>query len=591
VDPQSQWAQLLLESLVAAGVRAAVISPGSRSTPLVWAASQARGLVCHTIIDERSAGFYALGQARITGMPSVLICTSGTAPSNYFPAVIEARESGLPLIVLSADRPLWAQHCGAHQTIDQTRLFGAYAHYHELGTPVAERDALLALRRTAWQAVRSSLDAPRGAVHLNFRAKKPLEPNAEPLSLEIAALPQRAPLARAAPTGPSAMDLDRLLAMLEQSICPLLICGASSTSDAPSPALVRRYADLTGSIVCAESVSQQRLQLGRDAGGGFVCDSYDWLLESPAASWLAPDFVLQLGGTPVSSTLERLLSSRSALVVAICAESGWPDPLSQSAEIVRAGPTELLEAACSMLEHRPRAARPRLAFWREAQALARTAIDRYVRGHFGEPSAVVTLCAALPPGSVLAVGNSLPPRLIDRYVTAAAREVRMCCQRGASGIEGAIAGTLGAASQCDVPVTLLVGDISFLHDIGSLWAAVPARIHAAHRAPPIVIVVLNNAGGRIFEQLPIAARPDVALERWTTPHGIRLGAAAALYGLAYAEVRDGEQLGAALERAYAGSGVTLIEVLVEPDNASQSQLALGAELAPRLAELAARQRV
>jgi 2-succinyl-5-enolpyruvyl-6-hydroxy-3-cyclohexene-1-carboxylate synthase len=592
VDPQSQWAQLLIESLVAAGVRAAIISPGSRSTPLVWAASQARGLVCHTIIDERGAGFYALGQARITGLPSVLICTSGTAPSHYFPAVIEARESGLPLIVLSADRPLWSQHVGAHQTIDQTRLFGAYAHYHELGTPVADPEALLALRRTAWQAVRSSLDAPRGAVHLNFRAKKPLEPNADARSLEIPALPPRAPLSGAMAMGPSVSDLDRLLAMLAHSTCPLLICGASSPADAPAPALVRRYADLTGSVVCAESVSQQRLQLGTDAGAGFVCDSYDWLLESSMASRLfAPDFVLQLGGTPVSSTLERLLSSRSGLSVAICAESGWPDPSSQSAEIVRARPSELLEAACAVLEHRPRPARPRLALWREAQTLTRASIDRHVRGQYGEPSAVVTLCAALPSGSVLAVGNSLPPRLLDRYVAAMARDVLVCCQRGASGIEGAIAGAFGAASQCDVAVTLLVGDISFLHDIGSLWAAVPARARATQRAAPIVIVVLNNAGGRIFEQLPIATRSDVALELWTTPHRIRLEAAAALYGLAYAEARDDEQLAAALERAYAGGGVTLIEVVVEPGNASQSQTALGAEIAPRLLELAARHRL
>ena len=163
-DPQSQWALLLLESLVEAGVRSAVISPGSRSTPLVWAASRTRDLACHSIIDERSAAFYALGQARVSGRPSLLVCTSGTALANYFPAVIEARESGLPLIVLSADRPFELAHCGAHQTIDQTRLFGAYAPYHELGTPVADREALLGLRRTAWQAVATSLQAPRGRV-------------------------------------------------------------------------------------------------------------------------------------------------------------------------------------------------------------------------------------------------------------------------------------------------------------------------------------------------------------------------------------------------------------------------------------------
>ena len=171
----------------------AVISPGSRSTPLVWAASQTPGLCCHCIIDERSAGFYALGQARLSGLPSVLICTSGTALSHYYPAVIEARASGTPLIVLSADRPFELQHCGAQQTIDQTRVFGNYAPFHELGTPVTDRDALFGLRRTAWQAVAEAVESPRGAVHLNFRARKPLEPSLDLAVVELPEAGQRQP--------------------------------------------------------------------------------------------------------------------------------------------------------------------------------------------------------------------------------------------------------------------------------------------------------------------------------------------------------------------------------------------------------------
>lgn len=588
-DPQTQWAAVLLDSLVEAGVRSAVISPGSRSTPLVWAASHTRGLACSCLIDERSAGFFALGQARISGQPSLLLCTSGTALANYYPAVIEARESGLPLIVLSADRPFELAHCGAHQTIDQTRLFGAYAPYHELGTPVPDRDALLALRRTAWHAVQSSLEAPRGAVHLNFRAKKPLEPSAAPASIELPSLGRRAPLTRPARGTVSAADVSPLLERLEQSACPLVICGAASLHDAPRPELVAQFADLTGSVVCVESVSQQRLGVAGDAGGGLLCDSYDWLLGNPTLRRaLAPDFVLQLGAAPVSAALERLLSDRTnSVACAICAESGWPDPIHQSAEMLRGRPADLLDAACAALRHRPRRARPRLELWRNAQAIARAALERHVESDFGEAAAVVELCSALPRGSVLAVGNSLPPRLLDRYVAAAARDIRVCCQRGASGIEGAVAGALGAASQTDAAVTLLVGDISFLHDIGSLWAALPARTQAPARRQPIVLVVLNNAGGRIFEQLPIAAQPGVALELWTTPHRLQFEAAAALYGIEYAEVRGRAELRAALAAAYADARVTLVEVTVAPDNVARSQDAVSADLAPRWAELLA----
>jgi 2-succinyl-5-enolpyruvyl-6-hydroxy-3-cyclohexene-1-carboxylate synthase len=578
----------LLQSLVDAGVRSAVISPGSRSTPLVWAASQTRGLACHCLIDERSAGFFALGQARISGLPSLLVCTSGSALANYFPAVIEARESGLPLIVLSADRPFELSHVSAHQTIDQTRLFGAYAPYHELGTPVAEREALLGVRRAAWQAVRRSLDAPRGAVHLNFRAKKPLEPSSEPASIALPPLTPRAPLARVERMPVSAGDIDSLLGLLDRSQSPLLVCGAQALHDAPNPELVARYVELTGSVACLETVSQQRLSAVSPGPRGLICDSYDWLLgDAPLSRALAPDFVLQLGATPVSAALERLLSNPTAPVeCAICAESGWPDPVHQSAAVLRARSTDLLEAACTALERRPRPARPRLSLWREAQAIARETIARHTAERFGEAAAVVEVCATLPHGSVLAVGNSLPPRLLDRYVAASARGVLVCCQRGASGIEGAVAGALGAASQADAAVTLLLGDISFLHDIGSLWAALPSRTQAAAHVQPIVLVVLNNAGGRIFEQLPIAREPRAPLALWTTPHEMRLGAAAELYGISYAEARDRPTLRAALAAAHARSGVSLIEVGVEPDNAARSQADVGAALAPRWAQLA-----
>lgn len=586
-DPQTQWAAVLLESLVEAGVRSAVISPGSRSTPLVWAASHARGLDCRCLIDERSAGFFALGQARISGVPSLLVCTSGTALANYFPAVIEARQSGVPLIVLSADRPFELTHAGAHQTIDQTRLFGAYAPYHELGTPLANREALLGLRRTAWQAVRSSLDAPRGAVHLNFRASKPLEPSAEPPSVELPPLRPRPSLARVERTAPPSADVDLLVGLLEQSRCPLLVCGAQSLHDAPSPTLVARYVELTGSVACLETVSQQRLAAASSGADGLFCDSYDWLLADPGLSRaLAPDFVLQLGAAPVSAALERLLSNRKAPVeCAICAESGWPDPVHQSAVVLRARATDLLEAACAALERRARPARPRLSLWRAAQAIARDGVERHTAERFGEAAAVVELAAALPRGSVLAVGNSLPPRLLDRYVAAQARGIQICCQRGASGIEGAVAGALGAATQTDAPVTLLLGDISFLHDIGSLWAALPSRTQGPEYEQPIVLVVLNNGGGRIFEQLPIAREPDAPIAWWTTPHTLRLSAAAELFGVAFAEARDRPSLRAGLAAGYARPGVSVIEVCVAPDNAARSQAEVAAALAPRWAEL------
>jgi 2-succinyl-5-enolpyruvyl-6-hydroxy-3-cyclohexene-1-carboxylate synthase len=173
----TEWARLLMASLRAAGVRDVVLSPGSRSTPFTWAALQDAGLRCRTIIDERSAAFFAVGQARLTGLPTVLVCTSGSAAANYFPAVVEAAESATPLVLLTADRPFELQHAAAPQTIDQTRLFGDYARrFFELGMPDADPAMLEALQRMAAQAVLASRSPLPGPVHLNARARKPLEP-------------------------------------------------------------------------------------------------------------------------------------------------------------------------------------------------------------------------------------------------------------------------------------------------------------------------------------------------------------------------------------------------------------------------------
>jgi 2-succinyl-5-enolpyruvyl-6-hydroxy-3-cyclohexene-1-carboxylate synthase len=582
-DAQSQWAELLLATLAEAGIRDAIISPGSRSTPLVWAACQIPSLRRHALIDERSAGFFALGQARVTGAPSLLICTSGTAPSHYYPAVIEARQSGLPLLVLSADRPFELQDCGASQTIDQAHLFGGYARYFELGTPVAERAAVLGLQRMAWQAVAAALEAPRGAVHLNFRAKKPLEP-ASLITSEVTPVlrPARSGYRwrPAPPTQVSPEDLAELTERWTQSRCPLLVCGALSLQDSPSAELVARFARLSGAIVCAESVSQLRFQLDPSTADVAICDSYDWLLGSPQWSkQVAPDLVLQLGAPPLSAQLGRLLEDTPGLELWVCAETGWPDPLLQSARITRACPTELLLALCRALEARsPAVPSTAQRLWRDAGTRVRQLVDAQLGRAFGEPEAVSRICSRVPAGSLLVLGNSLPPRLVDRYCPAAARRLRVLSQRGTSGIEGLIAGALGAASQAQCPTTLLCGDISFLHDVGSLWAARSEHTHVPATGWPLVIVVINNGGGRIFDQLPMAKQAGDHQRFWTTPHALDLRGAAALYEVGYSRASDRETLRIALESAYARTDVSIVEVVVDADSARARLSAVAAEV-------------
>jgi 2-succinyl-5-enolpyruvyl-6-hydroxy-3-cyclohexene-1-carboxylate synthase len=585
---QSDWAERLLATLAEAGVQDVIISPGSRSTPLVWAACQNPALRCHALIDERSAGFFALGQARVSGKPSLLICTSGSAPSHYFPALIEARLSGIPVLVLSADRPFELQQCGAQQTIDQARLFGSYAVYHELGTPVSDRAAGRALERIAWQAVAETLEPPRGPVHLNFRAKKPLEPTNGQFSSATPGAGPRNPVRwrPAPPAAPLKADVDELVERLRASRCPLLVCGALAPAESPSPELVARFSRASGALVCAESVSQLRFGLDPEAPGALICDAYDWLLASaPLLQRATPDFLLQIGGTPLSTNLGRLLESSEQRELWLCAELGWPDPAHQSARIVRARPTELLRALCEALEaHAAPEPTAERRLWRAANSRARQLVSARLESGFGEPEAVQALCGALPSGSLLMLGNSLPPRLVDRYVRASARPIRVLSQRGASGIDGLVAGTLGSASVADVPTTLLCGDISFLHDVGSLWAARPERTHGARWSHPIALVVINNGGGRIFDQLPMAKQAGAAQRFWTTPHELELRHAAELYGLPYRRAQTRAELGEALQAAHARQEVSLLEVVVEPNSAAERLQQLSSELEAEWAE-------
>jgi 2-succinyl-5-enolpyruvyl-6-hydroxy-3-cyclohexene-1-carboxylate synthase len=580
VDAQTEWAYRLIEGLVEAGVRQAVISPGSRSTPLTWAALDTPRLSCRCLIDERSAAFFALGQARITGTPTLLICTSGTAVANYYPAVIEAALAGVPLVIVSADRPPELQDGGAPQTIDQTRLFGDYAHFRELGGASATSDALLALRRSARQAVERALAREPGPVHLNFRAAKPLELQAPAARVPLPS-PGDWPPASAPITAPRDADVEALVHALEASSCPLVIAGAMAPSEAPEAAAVARFIQVSGALLVPEATSQLRFasELPRES----VCDAFDWLASDAALSArLEPDFVLQLGGSPMSTGAQQFFRGRrDRLPWALVAARGWADPIHQSAHIVRADPARLLGALTHRLAHGTRAESSARALLRTVNALSWGTIDERLETGFGEAVAVRMLLSALPAGSVFAVGNSLPPRHLDRYCPATSRGLRVCSQRGASGIEGGIAGALGAASVAGSATTLLLGDVAALHDVGSLWAADAARTHGGGFAYPVVIVVLNNGGGRIFEQLPIARERGEHLPFWTSPHGLDLEPAARLFGVGYARARSRAELAQALAAAYGRAGVTLVEIEVAPDDALRTERAIADALRAR----------
>jgi len=583
-----EWARLLFESLRQAGVADVWVSPGSRSTPFTWAAQHTPGVTVRPVVDERAAAFLALGHARLSGRPSALLCTSGTAAANYFPAIVEASLSHLPLVVLTADRPLDVQHAAAAQTIDQVKLYGDYVRrFFDLGLPDAAPSALVGMRRAVTQAVAEAQGPLPGPVHLNLRARKPLEPaparnDAErALQARVDALLAR-PLARTAPQALLANDAVTATARtLSEAASACIVVGPLPAYGKNLSELIFELGRLSGAPVFAEASSQIRFP---GAASEHAYPLFDWLLSAPSvAARLRPELLLCLGQTPTSSAFERWAAHVPRRIV--LAQHGYPDALG-SAELVASGDLEQgLVSLIAELKRSKAPPPPPAPFMPElhaahgrCHALVEATLQE-ARETLSEGAAVKAVLAGLPEGAVLALGNSLPIRDVDAYVTTAAR-VRVTAQRGANGIDGLVSGAIGSAIASGAPTLLLLGDVSLLHDLGGLAAVALVKT-------PLVIAVVDNAGGRIFDQLPVeklyAGEPSSA-ELWLTPPRRELTHAAALFGLRYEAPETPDAVTSVIARALTQTQATLVHLRVEPHSAASLRQRILAALASAPAE-------
>ena len=578
----SKWAGLLLDSLADAGVTDVVISPGSRSTPFVFAAARNSRLVCHDLVDERSAGFFALGLARATGRAPLLLCTSGTAGAHYFPSLIEADQAAIPLLVLTADRPFELQGCAAPQTIDQIKLYGDHVRrFVDLGLPDGSAGALRALRRTAFQAALATRWPVPGPVHLNARAKKPLEPSQKDGPEERALTTLAAGIAemRFAAYPPRTLPDDGGIEVIARACLSarrgLIMCGPAPITQADARAAIFDLAARTGFPLLCEAASQLRFT-GVPRGAAIVCDAFDALLASERfRTGAAPDLILQFGAPPTSGAWDRYLAAHPNCARYVVARHGWNDPASNARALVfcevgdGAKAIAALIAALQQGVPEPTEWQSR---WAQANAAAWQAIDAAVSAagegapRLEEAHVVRAAVASVPAGGLLALGNSLPIREVDSFCRASSVACEVLSQRGANGIDGLVSGAAGAAASGRA-TTLILGDVSLLHDLGGLAAARGVTV-------PLVVVVINNDGGRIFEQLPVASVPGAELAHWTTPHGLSFAHAAALFGHRYALVESRAGLAPALAAAQANRGCTIIEARVPPHGAAEFLAAL-----------------
>ncbi len=524
----------LMDGLAAAGVRRVVASPGSRSTPLVLAAHRHPRLALRMVLDERSAAWFALGQGLASGRPTALVATSGTAVGEWLPAVMEADLARVPLLLVSADRPPELQGRGANQTCDQQGIFGPRVRaFHPLPVPAGGLER--AVRALAVQAVSEALAPLPGPVHLNQPLREPLTPGGDTAPWE----PGPPVRLSAVPPPPDPADLDDLAGILDGTP-GLILCGPALGHPLPARA-VSTLAEAAGAPILADPLS------GLRTGGhplDRVLSRQDAFLRRPGAP--SPAWILRLGGAPVSRALGEYISGQErARHILVDPHGRWSDPWHRVDHYLQADPGPL----CLDLSERIRPARG--DWFRRWRALDDQTAPRPPLPF--EARLVAALVDHLPAGARLFGGNSLAIRLLDAFLHPSPRPLHLYCNRGVSGIDGNLATLFGIAATTGGPVVGLVGDLSLLHDLGSLSLA--AGLNA-------LILVLDNGGGGIFGLLPQAGLKEFE-ELFLTPQTADLATLAGAFGVGYLGLDEGADLVGGLSSALAGEGVRILHIRLD----------------------------
>lgn len=565
-DPLYAYVGAFVDELWRARVQHVVICPGSRSTPLALSFAMRQAdfkLWLH--VDERSAGFFALGLAKRTRQPVVLVCSSGTAAANFFPAVVEANLSHIPLIVLTADRPPELRDNGAPQTIDQLRLYGTHAKWFaEIALPEGTPAALRYIRAQAARAAATARAIPAGPVQLNMPFREPLVPKLEHEGHENDASHENSnerntyPQVAVADAFVSLIDplvIERLAEQLVATRQGVIIVGPHQHGGLPAEVLT--LAELLGYPILADPLSWLR---------GFadeqIITSYDAFLRDPAfVRAAAPEIILRFGAMPTAKpVLQYLQQYAGCPLIVVGVENTWDEPTQLASEIVRGSPVQISVAltatARAIMEEAPRR-EPNawLARWRAAN---RATIDALRAGiaEFSDPfegRVFTELAELLPEPATLFVGNSMPVRDCDTFFWGAPG-VGIMGNRGANGIDGIISTALGvSAGQPDHPVVLVIGDLSFYHDMNGLLAA---KLHKLN----LTIVLVNNDGGGIFSFLPQADHPDHFEQLFGTPTGLDFAPAVAMYGGRFTRATDWAQFREAVTQGITRGGLHVVEV-------------------------------
>lgn len=529
-------------------VRDVVISPGSRSTPLAMLMAEHADISTYLHVDERSAAFFALGMAKAKQTPVALLCTSGTAAANYFPAICEAFHSRVPLLVLTADRPHELRDIEAPQAMNQIGLYGSFVKKSfELALPESSSSMYHYIRTSAKRAVMLSTDMPKGPIHLNFPIREPLIPDFSLSDIwdqgRVHCNEESTGTIRV--SSPSYLESTaNRLRSLEKG---MIVCG-----DQQDPALAQAVVELAGTLqypILADSLSQLRCG---NHDKTYIMDCYDTFLrnEEIVAEW-KPDVIIRLGGMPVSKALSKFIGKqKDALHITVDEAGVWRDPVRMTNEMVYANETQFCKELAVKVNKKEESDWMRL--WKRVNDVSKKQlqeVDNY-DGRF-EGKVITEVARILPDGAALFLGNSMPIRDTDTFLFNEDKELTVFANRGVNGIDGVISTALGT-SIIYSPLVLVIGDLSFYHDLNGLLAAKLHQLNAT-------IIVVNNDGGGIFSFLPQHEHKKHFESLFGTPLGLDYEHVVKMYGGAFSRPQSWQQFREVVKAGVFGKGLHVVE--------------------------------
>lgn len=586
-NPTYIYVGAFVDELVRSGLRHAVICPGSRSTPLAMTFATSSAIHAWMHIDERSAGFFALGMAKRLGQPVALVCTSGTAAANFLPAIVEAHLTHVPLLVLTSDRPPELRDCGAPQAIDQNRLYGNHVKWFvETALPEATDEALRYIRTIADRAQALTLAIPAGPVHLNMPFREPLTPEPATDRQLMARIirdqqawwgrPDNQPYTQI-DQAVSQIASETTIAQLAQQIIGLphgLIVVGPQTNVFLVGSLLK-LARLTGYPILADPLSQ--LRTGIDPSDPII-SSYDAFLRSDRfCAQYAAQCVIRFGSMPTSKPLLLYLKRHTTCKqILIDGQEGWEEPTQLATQVLHTDPVSFCQQLSSAIaqlsgniggeEEYPSVSATGISWrnlWLQTEQVTRQALATTMNdfGKLFEGCVFTELSTLLPSNALLYVGNSMPVRDMDTFFWTQEKPLLCLGNRGANGIDGVVSSALGASAAGGSAGSslLVIGDLSFFHDLNGLLAA---RLHSLN----LVVVLINNDGGGIFSFLPQAAYPEHFEQLFGTPTGLNFRGAVEMYGGTFERVHDWETLRRACLDGFERGGLHVLEVPTERES-------------------------